>query len=35
VESQLFLGQSQAFLDAVTALAKAADAARRKRSGDD
>ena len=35
VESQLFLGQSQAFLDAVTALAKAADAARRNPSGDD
>jgi hypothetical protein len=35
VKSQLFLGQSQTFFDAVTALAKAADAARRKPSGDD
>jgi hypothetical protein len=35
VNSQLFLGQSQVFFDAVTALAKAADAARREPSGDD
>jgi hypothetical protein len=35
VNSQLFLGQSQGFLDAVTALAKAADAARREPFDDD
>ena len=35
VNSRLFLGQSAAFFDAVTALAKAADAARRKDSDDD
>ncbi len=34
VNSQLFLGQSQAFFDAVTALAKAADAARRESPDD-
>ena len=35
VASQLFQGQSQAFFNAVTALAVAADAARRGHSGDD
>jgi hypothetical protein len=35
VDSQLFLGQSQAFFNAVTTLAMAADAARRGHSGDD
>ena len=35
VNSQLFLGQPQAFFDAVSALAKAADAARREPSDDD
>ncbi len=35
VNSRLFLGQSQAFFDAVTALAMAADAARRKHSDGD
>jgi hypothetical protein len=35
VNSQLFLGQSDAFFDAVTALARAADSARREHSDDD
>ena len=35
VNNQLFLGQSQAFFDAVTALAKVTDAARREPSDDD
>jgi hypothetical protein len=34
-KSQLFLGQSQAFFDAVIGLAKAADAAQRKPGQDD
>jgi len=34
-KSQLFLGQSHTFFDAVTALAMAADAAQRKPVNDD